>query len=246
MCLAGFRVSGIWNLSGLGKNKIVDSNKTLTLTATVTSCPPVGDTEKLLTSLKQRVQLWFASGARLAHSVGLNPNQVSAIGILFAILSAFSYWKWQSHVTLLIAAPLLLLASGFCDALDGILARIYRQTTVFGGFLDSLLDRYADAIVLSGVILGGLCDPGVGLIAVVGSLLVSYTRARAEAAGVKMEAVGMAERAERLIILAAASFLAIVWREALSWGVIVLAIITNVTVLQRVIYFRKAVQRKEK
>ena len=200
----------------------------------------------MLTRLKQRIQFWMASEAKLAHNIGLTPNQVSGIGILFAILSAFSYWKWHSHVALLIGAPLLLLASGFCDALDGALARIYGQTTIFGGFLDSLLDRYADAIVLWGVILGELCNPFVGLIAVVGSLLVSYARARAETAGVKMEAVGIAERAERLIILAAASFLSIAWQEVLGWGMIVLAIITNVTVLQRVVYFRKTVQQKEK
>jgi len=182
----------------------------------------------------------------MAHSVGLTPNQVSAIGIAFAMLSALAYWIWRFHLLLLLAAPILLLASGFCDALDGALARIYGETTTFGGFLDSLLDRYADAIVFCGIILGGLCDPFWGLVALMGSLLVSYARARAEAAGVKMEAVGIAERAERLIILAIASFLSITWREALSWGVIVLAIITNLTVLQRVIYFRRASQRKEK
>jgi len=200
----------------------------------------------LLTRLKERVQFWIASEAKMAHSVGLTPNQVSAIGIAFAMLSALAYWKWHLHTLLSILAPLLLLASGFCDALDGALARIYGETTTFGGFLDSLLDRYADAIVFCGIILGGLCDPFWGLVALMGSLLVSYARARAEAAGVKMEAVGIAERAERLIILAIASFLSITWREALSWGVIVLAIITNLTVLQRVIYFRRASQRKEK
>ncbi len=126
------------------------------------------------------------------------------------------------------------------------LARTYGQATVFGGFLDSLLDRYADAIVLSGIILGGLCNPVIGIIAVVGSLLVSYARARAEASGVKMEAVGLAERAERLIILLVASFLGIAWLEILGWGVIVLAVVTNVTVLQRVVYFRRAVQQREK
>jgi len=78
-----------------------------------------------------------------------------------------------------------------------------------------------------------------------GSLLVSYARARSEAAGVKMETVGIAERAERLVILAIASFLSIAWLDALSWGVSILAILTNLTVLQRVIYFRKASQRKE-
>ncbi len=200
----------------------------------------------MLTKLKQSIQLWMTSAARLAHCIGLTPNQLSAIGILLAGLSALAYWRWQSHMALMIGAPILLLASGFCDALDGVLARIYGQTTIFGGFLDSLLDRYADAIVLSGVIIGGLCDPFAGLLAVIGSLLVSYSRARAEAAGIKMETVGLAERAERLVILMVASFLSILWLYALSWGVIVLAIITNVTVLQRAAYFHEAVRRSEK
>lgn len=200
----------------------------------------------MLTKLKQRVQLWITAEAKLAHGIGLTPNQVSAIGIAFAILSAFAYWKWRFHLFLLAAAPLLLLASGFCDALDGALARLYGEATAFGGFLDSLLDRYADAIVFCGIILGGLCDPLWGLAALIGSLLVSYARARAEVEGVRMEAVGIAERAERLIILAIASFLSVAWREALSWGAIFLAVITNLTVLQRVIYFRTASQRKEK
>jgi len=199
----------------------------------------------LLTKLKQRVQFWITAEAKLAHSIGLTPNHISAVGIAFAVLSALAYWKWQFHPLILILAPLLLLASGFCDALDGALARLYGEATTFGGFLDSLLDRYADAIIFCGIILGGLCDLFWGLAALIGSLLVSYTRAKAEAAGVKMETVGIAERAERLVILAIASFLSIAWFEALSWGVIVLAILTNLTVLQRVIYFRKASQQKE-
>ena len=199
----------------------------------------------MLTKLKQRVQSLLTAEAKLAHSIGLTPNQISAIGIIFAIFSALAYWKWHFHILLPVLAPLLLLASGFCDALDGALARLYAKTTAFGGFLDSLLDRYADAIVFCGIILGGLCDLSWGLAALIGSLLVSYARARAEAAGVKMETVGMAERPERLVILAIASFLSIAWLEALSWGVIVLALLTNLTVLQRVIYFHRASKQKE-
>jgi archaetidylinositol phosphate synthase len=199
----------------------------------------------LLTKLKQRVQIWMSTAAKLAHSIGLTPNQVSTVGIAFAVLSALAYWKWQFHTLLPILAPLLLLASGFCDAIDGALARLYGEATTFGGFLDSLLDRYADAIIFCGIILGGLCDPFWGLAALIGSLLVSYARARAEAAGVKMETVGIAERAERLIILAIASFLSIAWLQALSWGITILAILTNLTVLQRVIYFHKASKQKE-
>jgi len=176
----------------------------------------------------------------MAHRIGLTPNHVSAIGIILAISSALTYWNWQANQFLLIVASFLLLISGFCDALDGAIARLYGETTTFGGFLDSLLDRYADAFVFLGIIIGGLCDLFWGLVALIGSLLVSYTRARAEATGVKMEAVGVAERAERLIILAIASFLAIVRLEALYWGVILLAFLSNLTVLQRVIYFYKA------
>lgn len=199
----------------------------------------------MLTKLKHRVQLWMTAEAELIHSVGLTPNQVSAIGIVFAVLSALAYWKWRLHFYVSILAPLLLVASGFCDAVDGVLARLYGEATTFGGFLDSLLDRYADAIVFCGVILGRLCDLSWGLAALTGSLMVSYVRARAEAAGVKMETVGIAERAERLVILAVASFLSIAWFETLSWGILILAVLTNITVLQRVIYFLRAPKQKE-
>jgi len=199
----------------------------------------------MLTKLKERFQSWIAAEAKLAHNLGLTPNQISAIGVMFAMFSALAYWNWQSHPLYLILAPVFLLVSGFCDALDGALARMRGQITTFGGFLDSLLDRYAEAIVFCGIILGGLCNQLWGITALVGSLLVSYARARAEAAGVKMEAVGIAERAERLIILSMASFLQVAWTEALGFGVIILAVLTNLTVLQRVIYFRKASQQKE-
>jgi len=200
----------------------------------------------LLTKLKERFQLWISYEAKLAHSIGLSPNQVSTIGIICALFSALLYWNSQFYQPIQIAAIIFLLASGFFDALDGAIARIYGEATSFGGFLDSLLDRYADAVVFSGIILGGLCDPigpigpVAGFAALTGSLLVSYARARAEAAGVKMETVGIAERAERIIILTAASLLNLIWREALGLGMIVLAILTNLTVLQRVVYFRRS------
>lgn len=200
----------------------------------------------MLTKLKEKVQLWLVGEARLAYSLGLTPNKVSVIGIIFAVLSAVSYWQWKSQpALLLVLAPLFLLASGFCDALDGVLARRFGEATAFGGFLDSLLDRYTDAMIYVGIILGGLLsDVYWGLLALIGSLLVSYCRARAEAAGVKMETVGLMERAERIVILVFASFFTLAWKEALQWGIILLAVLTNLTVLQRVIYFRKASQKE--
>jgi len=93
--------------------------------------------------------------------------------------------------------------------------------------------------------MGGLCDIGWGVIALVGSLLVSYARARSEAAGVSMETIGIAERADRLLIIVFGSFISLVWLEALRWCVILLAILTNFTVLQRATHFyRRASPRK--
>jgi len=205
----------------------------------------------LLTKLKERIQLLMVSEARIAHRLGLTPNHVSLLGVLSALLSAFLYWRSQFEATMLLFAAFFLLISGFFDALDGVLARLYGEVTLFGGFLDSLLDRYADAFVLIGVILGWLTTEPLwfffGLAALMGSLLVSYSRARAEAAGVQMETVGVAERAERIIILAAASFLNLLWLEshALRWSMLLLAVLTNLTVLQRAVYFRKASKKKE-
>jgi archaetidylinositol phosphate synthase len=196
----------------------------------------------VLTKLKQRAQSWLTSEATLLHRLGLTPNHVSLIGLILALISAVTYWQWQLHPLLLIVAPLLMLASGLLDALDGAIARIYGETSKFGGFFDSLLDRYADAIIFCGIILGGLTEISLGLAALLGSMLVSYARARAEAAEIKMESVGLAERAERIVILALASFLSYVWLDALNWGILILAILTNLTVVQRSIYFRRAVR----
>jgi archaetidylinositol phosphate synthase len=205
----------------------------------------------MLTKLKQRVQQMLAAEARAAHRIGLTPNMITGIGIILAFLSGLAYGtralKWQSDPLILLLATVLLLFSGFCDALDGIVARLYGQATVFGGFLDSVLDRYADAAIYIGIIVGGLCDPLWGMIALVGSLLVSYSRARAEAAGTKMESVGFAERAERMIILLVASLIAIFWQPTIvmNVGVFILAILSNFTVLQRSLYIYRKSKKKE-
>ncbi len=200
----------------------------------------------MLTRFKERIQALLGTEARLLHKAGFTPNKISAIGILFAVLAGCSYWAWaleKNNLFILLGAILFLL-SGFWDALDGIVARLYGETSVFGGFLDSLLDRYADAFIFIALIASRLWDPISGSGALVGSLLVSYSRARAEATGVKMETVGLAERAERIIILVVASLIALFKIEAISWSAIILAILTNLTVLQRTIFFYNASKQR--
>lgn len=198
----------------------------------------------MLAKLKKKVQDVLTPAAKAAHKIGLTPNIVSLIGLALAFLSAAAYAIGKDQFMWLFLAAILILASGFCDTLDGVLARISKQRSLFGGFLDSLLDRYADAAVYTGIIIGGLCDPLWGLTALAGSFLVSYSRARAEAAGIKMEAVGLAERAERLIILSAVSIAAIFWPPALGIGIILLAVLSNLTVLQRGLHVYNSSKKK--
>ena len=195
----------------------------------------------------------LTSQAKAAHRIGLTPNKISTIGFILALASAVSYGLTTSQSPLLlIVAVVLLLSSGFCDTLDGIVARTFQQTTVFGGFFDSVLDRYADAIVYAAIIIAGLSNAvwgpvwGVvwGLAALSGSMMVSYTRARAEAAGIKMESVGFAERAERMLILTAVSIIAFFWLPALGYGIAVLALLSNFTVIQRALYVYKTLKKK--
>jgi archaetidylinositol phosphate synthase len=199
----------------------------------------------MLTKLKKKVQQALTTEAKIAHDLGLTPNHITVIGIILSFSAAVAYSLGREHPPLLLVAVVLLLASGFCDTLDGALARNLQQATAFGGFLDSLLDRYADAIVYSGIIVGGLCDVRWGLAALMGSLLVSYSRARAEAAGIKMESVGLAERAERMLILAIVSVAALFWLPSLYWGIVLLALLSNFTVIQRGLHAYRWLKKKD-
>ncbi|MEM3550209.1 MAG: archaetidylinositol phosphate synthase [Candidatus Bathyarchaeia archaeon] len=196
----------------------------------------------MLTKLKAKVQSAIAVQAELTYKAGLTPNAVSFIGIVFAFFSALVYA--MGRVILPLAAALLLF-SGYCDVLDGAIARICNMATPMGGFLDSLLDRYADSAVFIGILLSGLCNFLWVSMALVGSLLVSYTRARAESINIKMESVGIAERAERIIIIFFASIAGHFWAEAFEAGIILLAALTNLTVVQRSLHVYRILKKTE-
>ncbi|MFX1343184.1 MAG: archaetidylinositol phosphate synthase [Promethearchaeota archaeon] len=204
--------------------------------------------------IKEQFKRAFSPVARVIARSKIPPNVLTLLGPILATFAAWMYIQQQ-----LALALLLLLLSGFVDALDGAVARAMGKTTAFGGVLDSVCDRYSDAIVLIGVILGGWSSTFWGILTIVGSLLVSYTRARAEAAGVEQLGVGIAERPERLIILMVVTLLQyltvigllfpppsyfsiIYWLE---YGVILIAILAHITVVQRIIVAYRALSKLE-
>jgi archaetidylinositol phosphate synthase len=192
--------------------------------------------------LKKKFEEIVGRGVGPLAAIGLTPNALTVMGLMVSTGSAWAYLNWRTDRIYLVIAAALILLSGLLDAFDGILARRTGKVTRFGGFFDSVADRYSDAVVLGAIVVSGLCDPLWGMAALIGSLMVSYARARSEAAGVEMIAVGFAERAERMILLVAVSLGAYYRLEVLGYGIIVLALIANLTVLQRVTHFMSEVR----
>ena len=182
--------------------------------------------------------------ARALIRGGVHPNTITTIGTLIVIGSGVAFGFGAIHL-----GGALLLFSGIFDVLDGQVARQGGMTTTFGAFYDSTLDRVGEGAVFSGLIFYFLTGPlpselklravGAGLVALVSSLIVSYARARAEALGVENK-VGIAARAERILLLGLPTlfFGAGPGRPAvlLFWIVVVLAIVSAITVVQRVVH----------
>jgi archaetidylinositol phosphate synthase len=183
---------------------------------------------------------YIAFFARPLAKTGLNPSFFTFMGLGFTLLAADMYASGN-----LIFASVALVIASVLDLADGAIARLNEKVTPFGGFLDSLTDRYSDAIILYGiaVFLGGHFL--LIFTVLVGSLLVSYTRARAEMEIEKCD-VGIGERAERLIILLIATVvhaLNIFDVNVIYWALVILAILTHVTVIQRVFFTYRALKK---
>lgn len=172
--------------------------------------------------------LTLGIGEALARA-GLTPNMVTSIGVLLSAVVAVII----ASGNLIAGGVLFLIASGF-DMLDGAVARAAGAVTKFGGFLDSTLDRYSETVVLFGVLFYLLQTPDatVGALlvfaATTGSLLISYARARAEAAGFHAS-VGLLARPERVVILA----IGLLFSQLLP-ALWILAVGTHLTVMMRI------------
>jgi archaetidylinositol phosphate synthase len=178
-------------------------------------------------------------GATFA-STGLSANFWTGLGLAVSVLAAIAYTSnafvnldWTPWNFAAVIGGILLLVSGFFDIVDGSVARITKRISNKGAFLDSVFDKIAEVIIFGGIALGQLADSFWCLVALGLSLLVSYTRARAESLGGKLKGIGIGERAERLLILAIIGMIPV--REAMQWAVIIVSIVAGITLAQRMV-----------
>lgn len=166
---------------------------------------------------------------------GITPNALTALGLALNFGAAVIIASgWYS-----LGALAFLGASAF-DALDGAVARATGRATPFGAFFDSLADRYSEAAVFFGLLVslayrGDFTLGAAALLSLLGSLMVSYARARAEGLGVDCE-IGLLQRTERVLLLSAGLFFSDLLLPPVLW---VLAAVTNFTVIQRALHVRK-------
>lgn len=168
-----------------------------------------------------------------------NPNFFTLLGFFATFIASFFILKGFWFL-----AGLAIILSGLFDLFDGVVARKLGKVTAFGGFLDSVLDRYSDLFLLLALLIYYLKKGDSSLVILtsfvsIGTVLIPYTRARAEAAQIPCN-IGLMERAERIILLSAGALFR--WMDLVLW---ILAILTHFTVLQRIYYVWKKLRQSE-
>ncbi len=179
----------------------------------------------------------------LARS-GITPNMLTLIGLLLTVFTAgviaFDHLR---------IGGILVLCAGIFDMFDGAMARVTQKSSKFGAFFDSTLDRYAEGLLLLGIviyaqlhlpaqsIIGSITTANLVVwltyLAALSSLMISYARARAEGLGLECK-IGLLARPERVILLAAG--LLIGGQPGLLWTMLVMAVLTTITAIQRIIH----------
>jgi len=177
--------------------------------------------------------------------LGIRPNHITIAGLVLTFYAAWFLYNKEIYYAFLIG----LIACLF-DGADGLVARSTGTSSIKGGYLDAVIDRYADCIAFGALILGGWMKP-IGslefvsgelwaIIALAGAFQTSYSRAAAERLGVTQEGIGIIERPERWFILGIGLLIGELMGDVetiITWIVAFLAIFGNITVLQRMYHF---------
>ena len=184
----------------------------------------------VLNRLRERLSPLLERMGRVFAATGLSANFWTGVGLAVAFAAAIVYGSFLEYSYIL--GGVLLLVSGFFDMVDGQVARATGRSSKRGAFLDSMFDKIAEVAIFAGLASGGLVAPEIALLGIGMSLLVSYTRAKADALNIQIRGVGVGERAERLLIIAIVGMIP----GMMPFAVLAVAVISAITVAQRMRY----------
>jgi archaetidylinositol phosphate synthase len=170
-------------------------------------------------------------------ATGLSPNFWTVVGLVIALSSAVVYGMGVEFG--LIIGGILLLVSGFFDMVDGQVARVTGKTSKKGEYLDSMFDKISEVAIFLGILIGGYAEPYVVLLAITLSLLVSYARAKSDLINIKLQGIGIGERAERLLVIAIIGIIGF-----MDYAVVIVIIIAAITLIQRMIFTTKNIKEQ--
>lgn len=191
----------------------------------------------MLNNLRGVLQPTLEKIGKTFASTGLSPNFWTMVGFVFALVAALVYGLGLEFG--LIIGGILLLVSGFFDMVDGQVARVTGKTSQKGSYLDSMFDKIAEVAIFLGLLVGGYAEPYLVMLAITLSLLVSYARAKSDALNIKLQGVGIGERAERLLVIAIIGIIGY-----MEPAVVIVVIIAAITLIQRMIVTAKNIKDK--
>jgi archaetidylinositol phosphate synthase len=193
----------------------------------------------ILTRFRQLYEQVTIPLGRLCLRLGLTPDMLTLLSLTIGGLAAYMIADGA-----FLAGVLFILLMTAADVLDGATARAGGTANPFGTLLDHMVDRYAEFMILLGVMLSGAVAPGWAMFALFGMVMASYVRARAEASGkVPSCDVGFAGRPEKLGLL----MVGMVFQEffpqlgVLQWTVIAVGVVSHITAIQRLLYARRVI-----
>lgn len=162
----------------------------------------------------------------------VHPHAVTVVGLLMSVFAGFQFYLGN-----LVWGGVFFILAGACDVLDGKLARSTNQVSQYGAFFDSSVDRYSEVFVFMGLV-AYYKDPWVDMLlmlALGGSIITSYVRARAESLGIECK-VGIMQRPERITFLSVGAVFSFFWSGTMILAIVGVAFFSNYTAIQRIIH----------
>ncbi len=189
----------------------------------------------MLNNLRESLRPALEKMGRGFASTGLSPNFWTFVGLGFALVSAAVYGLGMEYGLLL--GGMLLLVSGFFDMVDGQVARVTGKSSKKGEYLDSMFDKISEVAIFLGILIGGYAEPYLVLLAITLSLLVSYARAKSDLINIKLQGIGIGERAERLLVIAIVGIIGF-----MDYAILIVIAIAGITLIQRMVFTTKNIK----